>query len=444
MAPVPPTRITRSAKANALTDLGKSPPKITKKNKKPDAASRPYRHNINTQNGSDSSDAEEGKSTQKATTNPARKSQASRPKFGTTKTYPGAKTQTQPLKSSIIGKVRGKSNLPGPHIVTNTKTGETLYLSASSDSSTTLFKGLHKNEPVDFFAGETPPPRLYEPKSVEVLHRLLTSFPRLRYDYQALEDVLANAQPQTPEQISKCYQDLRSAAWEWAKGTFDHGSLDRLDLMQLAETNPQLMEYINSTTASPQLTNWETWIGKRKAAIVYAILGKVIEVHVFGEEFFGASESQKAHLRKWDREKMDWDGEFLILILSFSPSILLLYSLKSTDLNTNIPLQVLNVKSSVQQPSQSSSTSIFSRIHSSQPYKTSKVKLSRSSTLSSRLSTTTIPSSPPPTPSTFPSKPSSSQPPISLSLFAAPQTISTISLPHHLQARDTIGMKWIC
>ncbi|KAL9629077.1 MAG: hypothetical protein Q9204_005482 [Flavoplaca sp. TL-2023a] len=68
------------------------------------------------------------------------------------------------------------------------------------------------------------------------------------------------------------------------------------------------MEYINSTTASPQFTDWETWIGKRKASIVYAILGKVIEVHVFGEEFFGASESQKAHLRKWDREKMDWDG----------------------------------------------------------------------------------------------------------------------------------------
>ncbi|KAL8864201.1 MAG: hypothetical protein Q9198_010025, partial [Flavoplaca austrocitrina] len=307
MAPAPPTRITRSAKSNTLTDLGKSPPKITKKNKKPDVASRRYRHNINTQNGSDSSDAEEGRSTQRATINPARKSQASRPKFGTTKTYPGAKTQTQPLKSSKIGKGRGKSNLPGPHIVTDTKTGETLYLSTSSDSSTTLFKGLHENEPVDFFAGETPPPRSYEPKTVEVLHRLLTSFPRLRYDNLALEDVLVNAQPQNPEQISKCYQDLRSAAWEWAKETFDHGPLNRLNLMQLAETNPQLMKYINSTTASPQLTDWETWIGKRKAAIVYAILGKVIEVHVLGEEFFGASESQKAHLRKWDREKMDWD-----------------------------------------------------------------------------------------------------------------------------------------
>ncbi|KAL9627863.1 MAG: hypothetical protein Q9204_006278 [Flavoplaca sp. TL-2023a] len=170
MAPAPPTRITRSAKAYTLTDLGKSPPKITKKNKKPDAALQPYRHNLDTRNGSDSSDAEEGKSTQKATINPARKSQASRPKFGTTKTYPGAKTQTQPLKSSTIGKGRGKSNLPGPHIGTDTKTGETLYLSASSDSSTTLFKALHENEPVDFFAGETPPPRPYEPKSVERMH----------------------------------------------------------------------------------------------------------------------------------------------------------------------------------------------------------------------------------------------------------------------------------
>lgn len=108
------------------------------------------------------------------------------------------------------------------------------------------------------------------------------------------------------------------------KGTFKHASSSPLDLMELAETHPQLMEYINSTSASPQLTDWETWIEKRKAAIVYAMLGKVIEVHVFGEELYGASESQKALLRKWDRENMDWDGEFFLLyFLAFDPSILI-------------------------------------------------------------------------------------------------------------------------
>ncbi|KAL8863323.1 MAG: hypothetical protein Q9178_000003 [Gyalolechia marmorata] len=78
--------------------------------------------------------------------------------------------------------------------------------------------------------------------------------------------------------------------------------------MELATTQPELMEYINSTTASPQLMDWETLLEKKRADIVYGILGKVLDVHVFGEEMFGATPTQKRLLRSSDRSAMDDDG----------------------------------------------------------------------------------------------------------------------------------------
>ncbi|KAL8673729.1 MAG: hypothetical protein Q9224_007517, partial [Gallowayella concinna] len=78
--------------------------------------------------------------------------------------------------------------------------------------------------------------------------------------------------------------------------------------MRLATTSPELMEYINSTTSSPQLTDWESLLAKKRAEIVYAILGKALDVHIFGEEMFGATPAQREILQSSDRSKMDHDG----------------------------------------------------------------------------------------------------------------------------------------
>ena len=45
---------------------------------------------------------------------------------------------------------------------------------------------------------------------------------------------------------------------------------------------------------------WEHVFNERRAPLVYAVLGKVLEVHVFGHEMFGAAEPQLKTLRTLD------------------------------------------------------------------------------------------------------------------------------------------------
>lgn len=135
----------------------------------------------------------------------------------------------------------------------------------------------------------------------------LEKHPDIRSDRRRIENLLSATQPQTVADYEACYHDLQSAAWGWALKHFHHipNSSPCPNLMKLAT---ELMEYINSTTSSPQLADWEALLDKKRAEIVYAILGKVLDVHVFGEEMFGATPSQREKLRASDRASVEHDG----------------------------------------------------------------------------------------------------------------------------------------
>ncbi|KAI4257466.1 MAG: hypothetical protein L6R42_005637, partial [Xanthoria sp. 1 TBL-2021] len=288
--------------------LGKSPPKITKRSKKPDAASRPYRIHADIQDQSDSSDdssdSQPQRPIQQANSPPTRKRKNDRLQDTASKRSIRARSQAPPSRGPIIGK-RPLFHVPGPHLITDTKTGESIWLPAEPDNPTDLPKW-HLEKDINPFTGEPPP--IFQQKPVEELYQEILECPDLRFDHRGIEELLADAQPRTLEEITQCYHDLRSAAWKWAKEGFQYESSSPLNLMELATSHPELMEYINSTTASPQLTDWETLLQKKRAAIVYSILGKVLDIHVFGEELFGASPEQKYTLRSSDRESMDDDG----------------------------------------------------------------------------------------------------------------------------------------
>ncbi|KAI4266142.1 MAG: hypothetical protein L6R38_008931, partial [Xanthoria sp. 2 TBL-2021] len=279
-------------------DSEKSPPKISKRSKKPDAASRPYRANADVQDQSDSSDAQAKKPTQPSHGSPARKRKNDRLQDTASKRTTATRRPAPLSRGPVIGK-RPILHVPGPHIITDTKTGESIWLPAEPDIPTDLPKW-HLEEDINPFTGDAPP--VFRLKSVEELYQEILECPYLRFDHRGIEELLADAQPRTPDEMAQCYHDLRSAAWKWAKDTFQYESSTPLDLMELATSHPELMEYINSTTASPQLTSWETLLQKKRAAIVYSILGKVLDIHVFGEELFGASPEQKYTLRASDRE----------------------------------------------------------------------------------------------------------------------------------------------
>ncbi|KAL8672012.1 MAG: hypothetical protein Q9168_003517 [Polycauliona sp. 1 TL-2023] len=315
MAPAPTTRITRSTKkSQPLPDMGKSPPRIAKKTKKPDAASRSYRINADVQNQSDSSEPQAGKASPKIQTRSVRRGKANRLKSTSPQQPTPTREKDVPSRGSKAVDNEPKPKKPRLHVATNTNRSRSRLFDSPTDAG--LEAVVRKNIPADAINPFTRRP-LYpvNPKriSLENLQHSIINNPHLRFDHTGVENLLAHTQPKTPSEIAQYYHDLRSAAWQWARDAFDYGSSSApgsnpLDLLNLATTNAELMEHINSTTASPQFTDWEGWIEKRKAAIVYTILGKVIDVHIFAEDLFGASEEWKGQLRREDRLSMDEDG----------------------------------------------------------------------------------------------------------------------------------------
>lgn len=115
----------------------------------------------------------------------------------------------------------------------------------------------------------------------------------------------------TDADFKKQYLEIQDRAWTWAQRFFKEDPSHPFvpsDLSKLATNYPELMEYINMTTSCAPTDTWEQTIHYKQAEIAFSILGKVLEVHVFGEELFGASEEQRRELQEKDEEMMDSDG----------------------------------------------------------------------------------------------------------------------------------------
>lgn len=63
---------------------------------------------------------------------------------------------------------------------------------------------------------------------------------------------------------------------------------------------------------------WEIFFNSQRSSIVFAVLGKVLEVHVFGHEMFGSSDAQLKALRSLDLEMINLDGVFFSIALKNS------------------------------------------------------------------------------------------------------------------------------
>lgn len=116
------------------------------------------------------------------------------------------------------------------------------------------------------------------------------------------------------------YAEIKRLAWTWVQKHFpavDPGAKRRLDLLRLAHTSPQLMEYANWVSCCGQKRTWEGVFAEQRAQLVYGMLGKVLEVHVFGHEMFGADREQLRELRELDTELLNKDGTCLFPFLFF-------------------------------------------------------------------------------------------------------------------------------
>ena len=106
------------------------------------------------------------------------------------------------------------------------------------------------------------------------------------------------------------YASIQDSAWDWAEAFFkeDAPLSPPLDLMHLARTSPELMEYINSTASSPYSESWEHFLHLNRVEIVHSIIGKALEMHMFGKELFGTTRQEEKELQLQDYRMRDSDG----------------------------------------------------------------------------------------------------------------------------------------
>jgi hypothetical protein len=145
------------------------------------------------------------------------------------------------------------------------------------------------------------------------------------------------------EEYKQRYLNLKATAWHWASTYFPPptsipgSSQPPLNLTDLCHSSPQLMEYANYISVCTDTSTWEDVFDKQRTFLVYSILGKLIDVHIFGHEMFGATDEQLHTLRAADEESIMDDG-------TSSPSDPLPSNPRT---NTPLPLQPSTAKPNV-------------------------------------------------------------------------------------------------
>ena len=115
------------------------------------------------------------------------------------------------------------------------------------------------------------------------------------------------------------YRNLKLLSWQWATTHFSPSkSVSCPNLLHLSTISPSLLTYVNYISACTNQT-WEQVFTTHRAILVYCVLGKMLEVHVFGHEAFGISEQQAGVLRGLDLLCVNNDGRLSPLPLGLYP-----------------------------------------------------------------------------------------------------------------------------
>lgn len=117
--------------------------------------------------------------------------------------------------------------------------------------------------------------------------------------------------PNRDAEFKTRYLEIKSLAWTWVKESFSDitpKAKSSLDLLHLAHNSSELMEYANWISCCGQKRTWEGVFNEQRALLVYGILGKMLEMHVFTHEMFGADKEQLRELRELDMELVNRDG----------------------------------------------------------------------------------------------------------------------------------------
>lgn len=159
---------------------------------------------------------------------------------------------------------------------------------------------------------------------IEVLEREEVEVPQIpeasnsrRNKHQGMFEIFArstanesNGQVSSDIEYGQRYRALKQIAWRWAKTYFStkgRSAKRPIDLLKLCRDSPRLMEFANYISACGE-EPWEYVFHEQRHFLVFGILGKMLDVHVFGHEMFGATEEQLKGLRETDGQLSMEDG----------------------------------------------------------------------------------------------------------------------------------------
>jgi len=122
--------------------------------------------------------------------------------------------------------------------------------------------------------------------------------------------------PRTDQDFEDALCTLRQMMRDWTREYFYHppSEAERRDfnLYRLAQGSPELMKHAAWIAAGGNLEKWKSHFLGHRSELVFGVLGKMLEVEVFGHTMFGATPSQLATLTQMDLTLLKVDGEFLL------------------------------------------------------------------------------------------------------------------------------------
>lgn len=128
------------------------------------------------------------------------------------------------------------------------------------------------------------------------------------------------ALPRTDQDFEEAICILKQMMREWSQEYFYNRLSDAekrdFNLYRLAQGSPQLMKHAAWIAAGGDLEKWKSHFVGNRASLVFGILGKMLEVEVFGHTMFGATPSQLATLASMDLALLNVDGRVSCPVLS--------------------------------------------------------------------------------------------------------------------------------
>lgn len=122
--------------------------------------------------------------------------------------------------------------------------------------------------------------------------------------------------PRTDQHFEDAIIVLKKMMNAWSRQYFYNQLSDaerqNFNLYRLAQSSPELMKHAAWIAAGGDLEKWKSHFVGNRSSLVFGILGKTLEVEVFGHTMFGATDAQLATLASMDLALLKVDGASLL------------------------------------------------------------------------------------------------------------------------------------